>query len=221
MTGEIRVLFYSLAPGAPCDVDGDTSLFDTWRSWVDAYNPDVVVYVARGETFDQDVGGRWQNVAQATFARKVESRYREAVAVLGSRGASVVLMTTPYYSSGTSPSGTPWPEDDPARVETDNSIVRAVSRRTSPGPAGGTVHVYDLNALVSPGEHYAATMGQVNVRCADGVHFSRSGGILVGLRLVPDLAALGQAHASSSPGGAWAGRLPPSTPRWFPNLPCQ
>jgi hypothetical protein len=59
MTGEIRVLFYSLAPGAPCDDQGDaSSLFDTWRRWVDAYNPDVVLYLARGETFDQSPAGQ-------------------------------------------------------------------------------------------------------------------------------------------------------------------
>ena len=58
MQTQIRVLFYTVVPDAPCDVDQDpASLFDTWRSWVDAYNPDVVVYLARGETFDQVLGG--------------------------------------------------------------------------------------------------------------------------------------------------------------------
>jgi peptidoglycan/LPS O-acetylase OafA/YrhL len=222
MLGQIRVLFYSLAPGAPCDVHNHpASLLDTWRNWVDAYNPDVVLYVARGETFDQQVGGTWQNVSQAGFARRVESRFQQAVDVLGSKGAAVVLMSSPYYSSGTSPSGTSWPEDAPGRVQADDAIMRAVAHSAVPGPAGGKVYVYDLNSLVSPGRHYAASVAGVNVRCTDGVHFSRSGGILVGLRLVPDLAALGQAHASSSPGGAWPGRLPASTPQWFQKLPCQ
>ena len=69
--------------------------------------------------------------------------------------------------------------------------------------------------------NYTATVGQINVRCGDGVHFSQSGGIYVGLRLMPDLVALGQAHATGSPGGAWPGTMPPSTPSWFPSLPCQ
>ena len=38
------------------------------------------------------------------------------------------------------------------------------------------------------------------MRCNDGVHFTRSGGIFVGLRLAPELAALGQAHASAVAG---------------------
>ena len=222
MVAQIRVLFYTLGPGAPCDAHGNpSSLFETWRSWIDAYNPDVVVYAARGETFDQQVGGQWENLSQPAFSRLVESRFQQAVNVLGSRGASVVLMTTPYYSSGTSPAGSAWPEDNPGRAQSDNAIMRAVARSAVPGPDGGKVYVYDLNALVSPGRHYAASVAQVNVRCADGVHFSPSGGIFVGLRLVPDLVALGRTHATSSPGGAWPGRLPPSTPRWFSSLPCQ
>ncbi len=222
MQGQIRVLFYSVPPDAPCDVGNHPdALLTAWRRWVNAYNPDVVVYLARGETFDQNVGGQWQNIGQAAFGRYVESRYREAVAVLGSRGASVVLMTTPYYDSGVPPAGGSWPEDDPARVSIDNATMQTVAD-TTPGAAdGGRVYVFDLNTVVSPGRRYAASVGQVNVRCTDGVHFTRSGGIFVGIRLAPELAALGQAHAASSPGGTWPGSLPPSTPSWFPKLPCQ
>ena len=161
METEIRVLFYSLAPGAPCDLDGNpSSLFETWRTWVDAYNPDVVVYVARGETFDQQVGGEWQNLTRPAFAHLVESRIQQGVDALGSKGAAVVLLTTPYYSSGTSPSGTAWPEDDPTRVQIDNATMRSVVRQQAPGPDGGKVYVYDLNAVVSPGHRSVASVDQ-------------------------------------------------------------
>ena len=222
MQSEIKVLFYTVTPDAPCDVHEDPdSLLNTWRSWVDAYNPDVVVYVARGETFDQEVAGQWQNLGEASFDNYLESRYRQAISVLGSKGAAVVLATTPYYDSGTSPTGTPWPEDDPARVETDNAAMRAVAAAAPAGADGGRVYVFDLNALVSPQGKYSPTVGAVNVRCADGVHFTQSGGIFVGLRLAPELAALGRSHAGADPGGAWTGPLPPSTPTWFTSLPCQ
>ena len=181
----------------------------------------MVVYLARGETFDQVDGGRWQNLGEAGFDRYVESRFRQAVAVLGSRGASVVLLTSPYYDSGASPTGGPWPEDDPARVAIDNATMRQVAGTTPAGAGGSRVYVFDLNAVVSPDRAFAPSVGPVNVRCADGVHFTRSGGIYVGLRLAPDLAAIGQAHAAASPGGAWPGPLPPSTPSWFSSLPCQ
>jgi peptidoglycan/LPS O-acetylase OafA/YrhL len=222
MQKQIKVLFYTVAPDAPCDVGKNPdSLFDTWRKWVDAYNPDVVVYLARGETFDQEVGGQWQNAGQARFDSYLVDRYRQAVSVLGSKGASVVLLTSPYYDSGTSPAGTPWPEDAPVRVTTDNATMRQVATTTPAGSDGSRVYVFDLNAMVSPKNTFSATVDQINVRCTDGVHFTQSGGIYVGQRLAPELAALGQAHAASSPGGGWPGPLPPSTPSWFTNLPCQ
>jgi peptidoglycan/LPS O-acetylase OafA/YrhL len=222
MQTQIKVLFYTVTPDAPCDVDkSPDSLFATWRKWVDAYNPDVVVYLARGETFDQLIGGTWQNAGQPAFDGYLADRYRQAVSVLSSKGASVVLMASPYYDSGTSPAGTPWPEDAPSRVTQDNATMRQVATTTPTGADGSRVYVFDLNALVSPGHAFSPTVDQINVRCTDGVHFTRSGGIFVGQRLAPELAALGRAHATASPGGAWQGPLPASSPPWIASLPCQ
>jgi peptidoglycan/LPS O-acetylase OafA/YrhL len=224
MQAQIKALWYTLPPGKPCSSSNPDSLFTAWRKWVDAYNPDVVVYVARGETFDQEIGGKWQNLGQSAFDDYVTSRYREGVSVLGARGATVVLMTTPFYDSGASPSGGPWPEDAPNRVQIDNSTIRQVASTSTTGTGtatAGKVYVFDLNQVVDPSGKYSPTIGPYNIRCNDGVHFSQSGGEYVGLRLLPDLLALGQAHADSSPGGAWPGTMPASTPPWFPSLPCQ
>jgi peptidoglycan/LPS O-acetylase OafA/YrhL len=217
MQGEIQVLWYTVSPGPPCDISGNAaSLLTTWRQWVDAYNPDVVVYLARGETFNQQFDGTWQNLGDAGFDNYVSSRFESAVDVLDSRGAAVVFLTVPYFDSGVSGAGTPWPENNPLRVVLDNALMRSAAKA-----AGGNASVFDLNALISPGGRYSPSVGAVNVRCGDGVHFSQSGGIFVGLELAPELATLGQAHARSSPGGAWPGPLPPSTPPWFSSLPCQ
>jgi hypothetical protein len=224
MQAQIKALWYTLPPGPPCSTTNPDSLFTTWRKWVDAYNPDVVLYVARGETFDQQIGGKWQNLGQASFDDYVTSRYREAVSVLGSRGATVVLMTSPFYNSGASPTGAAWPEDAPSRVQIDNTTIRAVASTSTTGTGtttDGKVYVFDLNQVVDPSGKYSPTIGPYNIRCNDGVHFSPSGGEYVGLRLLPDLLVLGQAHATGSPGGAWPGTMPPSTPSWFPSLPCQ
>ena len=264
LTGEIKVLFYTVPSGGPCGQSGSGSLFATWRRWVDHFNPDVVVYVGRGETFDQELGGQWQNLGDSAFDRYVANRFRQGVRILGSRGATVVLLTTPYYDSGLSPSGAPWPENVPVRVQIDNETIRAVAgstttgesvavgggadagiatagsvaagggadagiatagsaavRTAAAGTAGGNkIYVYDLNQVVDPGGQYAASEDGVNLRCNDGVHFSLSGGMFVGAQLLPDLAALGQAHAAASPGGSWPGPLPPSTPSWYEKLPC-
>jgi hypothetical protein len=133
-------------------------------------------------------------------------------------------MTSPYYNRGASPSGGPWPEDALGRVQIDNSTIRQVASTSTTGvgtATDGKVYVFDLNQVVDPSGKYSPTIGPYNIRCNDGVHFSQSGGEYVGLRLLPDLLALGQAHATASPGGAWAGTMPPSTPSWFPSLPCQ
>jgi peptidoglycan/LPS O-acetylase OafA/YrhL len=216
-TEQIKVLFYVAASGPPCDSTNPDAIFATWRHWVDTYNPDVVVYAARSQTFDQQVGSTWEHIGQASFDSYLTARFRRAVEVLGARGAAVVFMTSPYYDSGTQSSGTPWPEDAPDRVNLDNATIRRVATSSS---APGGVYVFNLNGVVSPGGRYSAAVDGVNVRCSDGVHFTTSGGIYVGLRLVPDLVALGQAHVSASPGGAWAGPLPPSTPSWYAKLPC-
>jgi hypothetical protein len=224
MQAQIKALWYTLPPGPPCSTTNPDSLFTTWRKWVDAYNPDVVLYVARGETFDQQIGGKWQNLGQASFDDYVTSRYREAVSVLGSRGATVVLMTSPLYNSGASSTGAAWPEDAPSRVQIDNTTIRAVASTSTTGAGtttDGKVYVFDLNQVADPSGKYSPTIGPYNIRCNDGVHFSQSGGEYVGLRLLPDLLVLGQPHATGSPGGAWPGTMPPSTPSWFPSLPCQ
>jgi hypothetical protein len=217
MQGEIQVLWYTVSPGPPCDVGGNPdSLLTTWRQWVDAYNPDVVVYLARGETYNQQFDGAWQNLGDPAFDDYVGSRFGSAIDVLGSRGAAVLFLTVPAFDSGVSGAGTPWPENDPARGALDNALMRNAAKA-----AGGNTRVFDLDSLVSPGGHYSPVVGSVNVRCGDGVHFSQSGGIFVGMQLGPELAALGQTHAHSSPGGTWPGPVPPSTPPWYSALPCQ
>jgi peptidoglycan/LPS O-acetylase OafA/YrhL len=221
MDQEIQVLWYTLPPGTPCVPGNPNGLLAQWKKWVDTYNPDVVLYVARGETFNQEWENNWTNIGQTAFANYIESRYRAAVQVLGSKGATVVLVTSPYYSSGVGPTGAPWPEDTPSRVVTDNTIIRRVATSMTTGAAHTPVYVFNLNQIVSPQNKFATDVGPVNLRCSDGVHFSRPGGVFVGLQLLPDLAALGQAHAAASPSGSWGGALPASTPDWYAKLPCQ
>ena len=145
LTGEIKVLFYTVPSGGPCGQSGSGSLFATWRRWIDHFNPDVVVYVGRGETFDQELDGQWQNLGEPPFDRYVANRFRQGVRILGSRGATVVLLTTPYYDSGLSPSGRRGPRTCPSgsRSTTTRSVPspnrpRPVSPSPTPGrPAPG------------------------------------------------------------------------------------
>jgi peptidoglycan/LPS O-acetylase OafA/YrhL len=219
MGQEIKVLFYTLPPGPPCSGTDPNAIVNQWQKWVNAYNPDVVIYVARGETFDTEVKNKWTNLGEADYNQYVADRYSAAIKVLGSRGATVVLLTTPYYDSGTSPSGVIWPEDATSRVTTDNQIIRTVAKSATIED-GHQVYVFDLNTVVDPNNAYAANLDSVPLRCGDGVHFTPPGGVFVGLQLLPDVAQLGLAHRTASPSGAWPGHLPPSTPTWYPKLPC-
>jgi hypothetical protein len=87
MQQQIKVLWYTVAPDPPCDVNNNpNSLLDQWRTWVDNYNPDVVLYLGRGETFSQEVGGVWGSPGQPSFDGYLQSRFRQAVDVLGGAG---------------------------------------------------------------------------------------------------------------------------------------
>jgi len=235
----IKVLWYTLPPGTPCRTGRPAALLRQWRAWVDAYNPDVVLYLARGELFDQEVVGRWDNLGQRAFDGYLAGRFRRATAVLGSRGAAVVFLTTPYYDSGEQPSGAPWPEDDPSRVTADNAIIGRIARATDTadgshagapapdapagtpaGPAPAPVTVYNLGALSSPDGHFAQDVDGVDLRCSDGVHFTAAGGEWLGRRLLPEVALLARAHHATSPNGLWPAALPPPVPSWWDKLPC-
>jgi peptidoglycan/LPS O-acetylase OafA/YrhL len=247
MDQQIRVLWYTMAPGRPCVPGDPAGLLDQWRRWVSAYNPDVVLYLARGELFDQEQGGEWSNVGQPVFDRYLAGRVAPPRSVHGTRGATVVLMSTPYYDSGTQPNGAPWPEDAPSRVVEDNAImtaaVRAVAGRalvsglgwvgtapsaTAPGAQGARsagapapVDVFDFGALMSPGGHFDAEVDGVPTRCQDGVHFTAAAGQWLAPRLLPELVALGRHHRQQQPGGAWPGPVPPTVPSWWGQLQCQ
>ncbi|MHB8219576.1 MAG: acyltransferase family protein [Acidimicrobiales bacterium] len=217
----IRVLWFTVPPATPCRPGDPAGLLEKWRSWIDSYNPDVVVYLARGETFDQEVSNQWLHLGEPAFNRYVTTRFSQAVRVLGSRGAEVVLLTTPYYDSGRQPNGTGWPEDNPARVGIDNAIMRRVAKAADVARSPGSTTVLDFGSLVSPSGHYQADVGSVDLRCTDGVHFTPAGGRWVAPRLLPELAALGRSHLEASPGGKWPGPAPPPVPSWYSKLPCR
>ena len=56
--------------------------------------------------------------------------------------------------------------------------------------------MFELGALLSPGDQFDTTVGGVTARCADGVHVTVPGGELVAQKLLPRLVALGRTHAT-------------------------
>jgi peptidoglycan/LPS O-acetylase OafA/YrhL len=138
-----------------------------WTSWIQTVHPQVVAVLAgRWETADYQWHGRWTNILQPSFAAHVRSDLELAVTTASSEGAHVVLMTAPCYDSGEQPDGASWPDDEPARVDTYNRLVREVAAAHA-----GAVSLFDLGDLVCPGGHFTRVIDGTTVRAPDGIHF--------------------------------------------------
>jgi peptidoglycan/LPS O-acetylase OafA/YrhL len=214
----VRVLWYAGLPGKPCRSEDPGNLLQAYRGWVARFDPDVVVYLARSDTLDTELDGKWQHLGQPSLDRWAESRFRAAASVLASGGARVVFLTSPFYDSGEQGNGQPWPENAPGRVVTDNRLLYQAARDDT-----ARATVFDLGALLSPAGRFATSIDGVNVRCQDGVHLTVNGGEWVAARLLPDLVSLGRAraaHTSTAATGARTSLSPEPPPSWYGKLPC-
>jgi len=167
-----------------------------WQQQIAAFHPDLVVLLAgRWETVTRtSPSGQWTNILHPAYAAYIERALQLAVAVGTAQGAHMVLETSPCFDTGEQPDGLPWREDDPARVDAYNRLVRQVA---ADHPA--TVTVQHLHALVCPGGRFTPTEDGVPLRTSDGVHFTYLGqpnaGAVLGPELLPLWYRLGHAVA--------------------------
>jgi hypothetical protein len=154
---------------------------EIWREAVVSDQPDVaVVLVGRWELMDRVIGGQWSSIGSPAFDADVAASLDTAVATAAATGGRVVLATTPYYRRGLRPDGGGWPEDDPARVDRFNTLLREAAAR-HPG-----VSVVELGHLLSVDGHLAMTINGTRVR-TDGVHVAPEAGRLLAPWLLPQL----------------------------------
>ena len=159
---------------------------EIWRADIVKDSPNVVMILAgRWEVSNRTYDGHWTNIEDPAFAAYVERELREAVRVASTGGATVVLMTAPCYDTGEQPDGQPWPEDSTARLDIYNSIVREVAA-SMPGTS-----LLDFNAMACPGGQYEESMNGQQVRLADGIHFTFTGGDVFAPRIWPVIVQLG------------------------------
>ena len=151
-----------------------------WQGWIDSARPDaVLILLGRWEVLDRELNGRWQHIGQPDFDAYLAAQLDRSLTIAGSGGAAVVVCTAPYYAGQERPGGGAWPENDPARVDRFNALLReAIARH--PG-----VQAYDLNAATAPGGHFASALDGVAVRSSDGVHFGPGSGAFLSPRLFP------------------------------------
>ncbi len=138
-----------------------------WAGWIRQYHPAVVAILAgRWEVSTVEWKGHWTDILDPAFAAYVKQQLQHAVDVASSGGAPVVLFTAPCYDSGEQSDGSPWPEDQPARVDAYNALVRQVVAANR-----HKATLVNLYGVVCPGGKYETRIGGVTVRAPDGVHF--------------------------------------------------
>ncbi len=105
------------------------------------------------------------------------------VAIAGSDGARVVLLTASYTRRSERPDGGLYPEDDPARVDAWNALLRQVA-------TADAATVLDLAGMTCPGGTFTWTVNGVRIR-SDGLHFTPAGVMrIIAPWLLPQLTAI-------------------------------
>jgi peptidoglycan/LPS O-acetylase OafA/YrhL len=202
--GRLRLDGAVLYPaGGPTTCAAETSKYE---GEVREFAPDVVVLLAGDwERADWDFGTGWEHLGQPAFDSRLRQQLRSMIETLHSTGAPVVLLTCPYFQARYQPDGSPYPQDDPSRVDRYNAILRQVASQL-----GSWVHVIDLNKKVDPGGHYAEYINGFPVRDPDGIHFSHppsvqeitpdypSGGRWLAPWLLPQLFEIGLEYRQAS-----------------------
>ncbi|MDQ1650669.1 MAG: hypothetical protein QOG60_2726, partial [Frankiaceae bacterium] len=159
-----------------------------WTREVNSYDPDVVaVLIGRWEMTDRYYQGAWRHLGDPVFDDYVRQQLERAVEIGSSTGAQVALLNPPCLDDPERPDGGAWPQNDPARARRLTELQREV---TDAHP--GKVQLLDLASLICPGGQYARSIGGVQVRERDGVHFTRSGARFVGRSLLPALRAIAE-----------------------------
>jgi peptidoglycan/LPS O-acetylase OafA/YrhL len=167
-----------------------------WLSSMQEVKPNVVVLLAgRWEVVDRLYQGQWTNILQPEFAAYVKQQLAMASNVVTETGARMVFLTAPCTDEGEQPDGTPWPQDNPERLDVYNALVRQVAAEHP-----RTDSVVDLNAAACPHGQFASSINGVNIRWSDGVHFSISGGQYLAPKIMPPIVAAGRAQAAASHG---------------------
>ena len=156
---------------------------ETWKAASESRPEIAVVLVGRWELMDRMVGDRFRSIGSPEFDADVARSLDTGIAAAAATGGRVVLATTPYYRRGARPDGGTWPEDDPARVDRFNVLLREAAARH----AG--VAVVELGSRLSVGGRLAMTIDGQRVR-TDGVHVAPEAGNVLAPWLLPQLRTL-------------------------------
>ncbi len=188
-----------LDPGSTVNIEGSVTQAaqgcagwqQSWQQRIDRLDPDVVaLLLGRWEVSDRIIDGKWTRIGEPAWDDRYAAELGQAIRILSSRGAHVVVFTLPYITQTTeSPDGTPWDINQPQRTDQYNALVRRIVAQY---PKAATV--IDLNRLLDPRGVYTGTIDGVPVRDDDNEHISLYGGMFLRPRILPELVQLGLPH---------------------------
>jgi hypothetical protein len=157
--GPYRYVGETLSQKPECD-----SWPTRWSQRINHDRPDVVLLiVGRWEVVDRMNEGHWTHIGDAGYDAYLRGEVSRALDILGSTGARVVVTTEPYNRRAEKPDGSLYPEDQPARVDRWNKLLRGVIGQRP------NVTVLDLNDKLCPDGVYTNKVDGIKMRM-DGVH---------------------------------------------------
>ena len=166
-----------------------------WQELVDRSNPDVVaVELGRWEVSDRIIDGKWTQIGEPAWDRLYAAELAQAIRILSSRGAHVVIFTLPYIMQTTeAPNGEPWDINQPVRTNDYNALVRQVVARS-----GGRASVIDLNRLLDPGRDLHVVPGRgPGSEPRRRARLGARAGCSCARSILPSLVRLGLPHATA------------------------
>jgi hypothetical protein len=180
-------LFYDgsvIEGGELTPVDAACNWRERWPAELQEFQPDIVVMlVGAWDILDREVDGHVVRFGSAEYDSSFLHQLDDATNLLGSTGAKVVVLTTPFFSRPelVGETGREWPEYDPWRVDRVNSLYREFLENHP-----GRYRIVDLNKFVSPQGRFTDELDGQVIR-GDGVHFNTAGSNLVVSWLTPQL----------------------------------
>jgi peptidoglycan/LPS O-acetylase OafA/YrhL/lysophospholipase L1-like esterase len=160
-----------------------------WPLQLSQFDPDVVVaLLGTDDTFDRRIDGREIAFDSPEGDELTRSELQEAISILGSHGAHVVALTTPYSPPIVSGSRIGLPDRssyNPRWIDRWNEDLRACAPRNA-----SSMTIIDLNRFLGPAGVWTGTVNGVSTRGPDGTHLSPEGADLVAGWLAPQLVRL-------------------------------
>jgi peptidoglycan/LPS O-acetylase OafA/YrhL len=178
----------------PQSFAGDCDWSRDFPDAVDGRDPEVVVLMSGiWEVVDRRLAGddRYRHIGDPLIDNYLLAEFISAIDLLGSNGASVMVLTYPHFEAARDQGYTDLPESDPARVDRLNELLRAAAAARP-----GVATLVDFQAWLA-----ARPGGELDpAKRTDGLHFRDDWVANIGTWLGPqvvDLARSGQPAPAS------------------------